>query len=120
MFCTSCGTRLFSWRTNGTAAGVALAAFDDRNAFAPTEHIWVSEKIDWVSRRRPDAISGTVPAMRTGSRKIRASVLRSANRGAVNFSLYDLSVWVIPLLIAITFHEAAHAFVAWRLGDNTA
>jgi hypothetical protein len=28
--------------------GVALAAFDDRNAFAPTEHIWVSEKIDWV------------------------------------------------------------------------
>ena len=22
--------------------------FDDRNAFAPTEHIWVSEKIDWV------------------------------------------------------------------------
>ena len=26
----------------------AVAAFDDRNAFAPTEHIWVSEKIDWV------------------------------------------------------------------------
>ncbi len=48
VFCTRCGTRLFSWRTNGTAAGVSLAAFDDRNAFAPTEHIWVSEKIDWV------------------------------------------------------------------------
>lgn len=30
------------------------------------------------------------------------------------------SVWVIPVLIAITFHEAAHGFVAWRLGDNTA
>ncbi len=30
------------------AAGVALAAFDDRNAFAPTEHIWVTEKMDWV------------------------------------------------------------------------
>jgi len=29
-------------------AGVALAAFDDRNAFAPTEHIWVSEKMRWV------------------------------------------------------------------------
>jgi hypothetical protein len=29
-------------------AGVALAAFDDRNAFAPAEHIWVSEKMDWV------------------------------------------------------------------------
>jgi hypothetical protein len=32
----------------GTAAGVALAAFDDRHAFSPTEHIWVSEKMNWV------------------------------------------------------------------------
>ena len=48
VFCKQCGTRLFSWRFNGTAAGVALATFDDRNAFAPTEHIWVSEKIAWV------------------------------------------------------------------------
>jgi Zn-dependent protease len=38
----------------------------------------------------------------------------------LNFSLYDFSVWVIPLLIAITFHEAAHGFVAYRLGDDTA
>ena len=38
----------------------------------------------------------------------------------MNISLYDLSVWVLPLLIAITFHEAAHGFVAYRLGDNTA
>jgi Zn-dependent protease len=38
----------------------------------------------------------------------------------VNISLYDLSVWVLPLVIAITFHEAAHGFVAHRLGDNTA
>jgi Zn-dependent protease len=35
-------------------------------------------------------------------------------------SLYDLSVWVLPLVIAITFHEAAHAFVALRFGDDTA
>jgi hypothetical protein len=48
VFCTRCGSRLFSRRTNGTMVGVALAAFDDRNAFAPTEHIWVSEKMDWV------------------------------------------------------------------------
>ena len=48
VFCKACGTRLFSWRKNGTAAGVALAVFDDRNAFAPTEHIWVSEKMHWV------------------------------------------------------------------------
>jgi Zn-dependent protease len=38
----------------------------------------------------------------------------------VNISFYDLSVWVLPLVLAITFHEAAHAFVADRLGDNTA
>jgi len=38
----------------------------------------------------------------------------------VDISLYAISVWVLPLLIAITFHEAAHAFVAYKLGDNTA
>jgi Zn-dependent protease len=37
-----------------------------------------------------------------------------------NITLYDLSVWVFPLVIAITFHEAAHGFVAHRLGDDTA
>jgi Zn-dependent protease len=34
--------------------------------------------------------------------------------------LYSGSTWVIPILIAITFHEAAHAYAAWRLGDDTA
>jgi Zn-dependent protease len=38
----------------------------------------------------------------------------------LNISLYGISVWVVPLIIAITFHEAAHGFVARRLGDNTA
>jgi Zn-dependent protease len=33
--------------------------------------------------------------------------------------LVQLSVWVLPVLFAITFHEAAHGFVAWRLGDDT-
>ncbi|MFO1108959.1 MAG: GFA family protein [Bradyrhizobium sp.] len=47
-FCPNCGTRLFAWRKDGTAAGVALATFDDRNAFRPTEHIWLSEKMEWV------------------------------------------------------------------------
>lgn len=37
-----------------------------------------------------------------------------------NTTLYDISVWVLPLVLAITFHEAAHGFVAHRLGDNTA
>ena len=30
------------------------------------------------------------------------------------------SVWALPVLVAITLHEAAHGFVAWRLGDDTA
>ncbi|MBR0788634.1 site-2 protease family protein [Bradyrhizobium manausense] len=38
----------------------------------------------------------------------------------MNVSYYDLSVWVLPLVLAITLHEAAHGFVAHRLGDNTA
>ncbi|HEX9789970.1 MAG TPA: site-2 protease family protein [Kiloniellales bacterium] len=33
---------------------------------------------------------------------------------------YAASTWILPVLIAITFHEAAHGFVAWRLGDDTA
>lgn len=38
----------------------------------------------------------------------------------MNVTAYDLSVWILPLVIAITFHEAAHGFVAHALGDNTA
>ena len=38
----------------------------------------------------------------------------------MNTTLYDVSAWVLPLVIAITFHEAAHGYVAHRLGDNTA
>ncbi len=34
--------------------------------------------------------------------------------------LYGASVWVLPVLLAITLHEAAHGFAAWRLGDDTA
>jgi Zn-dependent protease len=38
----------------------------------------------------------------------------------VNTTLYTVSVWILPLVIAITFHEAAHGFVAHHFGDNTA
>ena len=34
--------------------------------------------------------------------------------------LYQASTWVLPVLFAITLHEAAHGWVAWRLGDDTA
>lgn len=33
---------------------------------------------------------------------------------------HQLSIWFLPVIIAITFHEAAHGYVAWRLGDDTA
>lgn len=38
----------------------------------------------------------------------------------MNISLYGISVWILPIIVAITFHEAAHAYVAWRFGDDTA
>src|SRR5208282_3520029 len=33
---------------------------------------------------------------------------------------YTISIWLLPVLIAITFHEAAHGFIARFLGDETA
>ena len=35
-------------------------------------------------------------------------------------TFFDASAWVIPVIIAITFHEAAHGFVARLFGDDTA
>jgi Zn-dependent protease len=35
-------------------------------------------------------------------------------------ALYVASTWVIPVILAITLYEAAHAFVARYLGDETA
>lgn len=32
----------------------------------------------------------------------------------------QLLIYAIPVLLAITLHEAAHAYVAYKLGDNTA
>ena len=39
-----------------------------------------------------------------------------------DFSLfmYTASVWVLPVVTAITLHEAAHGWVAFKLGDDTA
>ena len=34
--------------------------------------------------------------------------------------IYLASIWLIPLVTAVTFHEAAHGFVAHFLGDETA
>ena len=32
---------------------------------------------------------------------------------------YTISVWAIPILLAITLHEAAHGWAAMKLGDPT-
>lgn len=42
------------------------------------------------------------------------------NQAALNDAMHALSVWVVPLILSITLHEAAHGFAAWRLGDDTA
>ncbi len=40
--------------------------------------------------------------------------------GGVDIDFYQITTWVIPVLLAITLHEAAHGYIAWRLGDDTA
>jgi Zn-dependent protease len=40
--------------------------------------------------------------------------------GPFNLILYEISIWAIPALVAITFHEASHGYVAHLLGDDTA
>ncbi len=35
-------------------------------------------------------------------------------------TIYQASTWVLPVVIAVTFHEAAHGFIAYRFGDDTA
>ena len=40
--------------------------------------------------------------------------------GDLSNMMLVISVWALPLLIAITFHEAAHGFVAKLCGDTTA
>jgi Zn-dependent protease len=40
--------------------------------------------------------------------------------GSFNLIFYEISIWALPALIAITFHEASHGHVAHLLGDDTA
>jgi Zn-dependent protease len=37
-----------------------------------------------------------------------------------NSVLGVITVWALPVLLAVTFHEAAHAWAAWLCGDATA
>ncbi len=38
----------------------------------------------------------------------------------MKFDFYFASTWILPLILAITLHEAAHGYVALRFGDDTA
>ena len=35
-------------------------------------------------------------------------------------SIYQVTIWLVPVVIAITLHEAAHGYAALRFGDDTA
>ncbi len=35
-------------------------------------------------------------------------------------SINQIVIMIVPLLFAVTIHEVAHGFVAWKMGDNTA
>jgi Zn-dependent protease len=62
----------------------------------------------------------------TGLRSIlsRNDAASSRLRGQMNQQfgplLYTISIWALPAIIAITFHEAAHGFAARLFGDDTA
>jgi Zn-dependent protease len=49
-----------------------------------------------------------------------ALAIEQSGTSRLNDTMYTISVWVLPLVTAITFHEAAHGFVAHHFGDNTA
>jgi len=40
--------------------------------------------------------------------------------GSLSHTIATISVLALPIIIAITIHEASHGFVAWRCGDDTA
>jgi len=48
--CARCGTPMFACPNDPPARiGVAIATCDDRHALEPTVHIWVDEKVGWLT-----------------------------------------------------------------------
>lgn len=47
-FCSRCGTTMFSERASAGVIGLTMGSLDDPDAFAPSEHIWVSRKQAWL------------------------------------------------------------------------
>ena len=40
--------------------------------------------------------------------------------GDLGGMLYGISIWALPLIFAVTLHEAAHGYAARAMGDDTA
>jgi Zn-dependent protease len=40
--------------------------------------------------------------------------------GSLAATIYQASTWVLPVVFAVTFHEAAHGYIALCFGDDTA
>jgi Zn-dependent protease len=68
----------------------------------------------WQDRRLTDK------AGRRDRQAAAAAATTTAMDQSFNFIAFEISVWLLPILIAVTFHEAAHGFVARLLGDDTA
>ena len=60
------------------------------------------------------------PGRRLERRYKTGSGCRESCHEGCRLTLYLVSTWILPVLVAITFHEAAHAYAAYALGDQTA
>ncbi|WP_264588237.1 GFA family protein [Sphingobium sp. B2D3B] len=48
-FCTACGTTLFSERASANVIGLAIGSLDEPERYPPTEHIWTSSGLSWLT-----------------------------------------------------------------------
>jgi hypothetical protein len=49
-FCPRCGSQIFCERkSRPDTIAIALGSFDDSQGLCPSEHIWVSDKQEWLS-----------------------------------------------------------------------
>jgi hypothetical protein len=58
-FCPHCGSQIFAQRrSKPDAIAIGLGSFDDLKGLEPSEHVWVSDKQEWLAlpegvKRRP-------------------------------------------------------------------
>ena len=52
-FCAECGAALIWQRPGADTIDLAVAAFDDPNRLAPSEHIWTESRVRWLTLTDP-------------------------------------------------------------------